>query len=191
MFARTDRLLLRPGWAEDAPDLARAIGDEAIVRNLATAPWPYRMGDAEAFLATERRPHEASFLVFRRTKGTPQLIGGVGLGRNPDGAIELGYWITRPHWGLGYATEASRAVIGIARSSLRLRHLRAHHFLDNPASGRVLEKLGFQRTGIVEPRYSAGRRGIAPARLFALDLSARVETDDALAAVPMRQMIAA
>ena len=51
MFARTERLLLRPGWAEDAPALAAAIADEMIVRNLATAPWPYRLRDAEAFLA--------------------------------------------------------------------------------------------------------------------------------------------
>ncbi len=54
MFARTPRLLLRPGFPEDAPALAVAIADEAIVRNLATAPWPYRMRDAEAFLACPR-----------------------------------------------------------------------------------------------------------------------------------------
>ena len=52
MFARTERLLLRPGWAEDAPALARAIGDEMIVRNLAVVPWPYSLRDAEAFLAS-------------------------------------------------------------------------------------------------------------------------------------------
>ena len=56
MFARTPRLLLRPGFPEDAPALAGAIADEAIVRNLATAPWPYRMRDAEAFLASPRDP---------------------------------------------------------------------------------------------------------------------------------------
>src|SRR4029453_3588759 len=54
MFARTERLLLRPGWAEDAPALARAIADEQVVRNLATAPWPFALEDAEAFLAAPR-----------------------------------------------------------------------------------------------------------------------------------------
>ena len=62
MFARTERLLLRPGWAEDAPELARAIADEQVVRNLATAPWPYRLEDAEAFLAAPRDPVMPSFL---------------------------------------------------------------------------------------------------------------------------------
>ena len=192
MFIRTARLLLRPGWAEDASELARAIGDEAIVRNLASAPWPYRLADAEAFLASDRRPDEFAFLVFRRTHGPPQLIGAAGLGRNPEGATEVGYWIARRHWGLGYATEAARAVIDIAREGLRLPRLRAHHFVDNPASGRVLEKLGFRRTGTVEPRYSAGRRGAAPARLYTLDLcSETAETNESREEVLEPRMIAA
>src|SRR3546814_20009486 len=58
MFARTEILLLRPGWAEDAPALARAIAEEAIVRNLASAPWPYDLAHARAFLDTERRPDD-------------------------------------------------------------------------------------------------------------------------------------
>jgi RimJ/RimL family protein N-acetyltransferase len=171
MFARTERLLLRPGWAEDAPALARAIAEEAIVRNLASAPWPYDIEAARAYLATERTADQASFLVFRRTRGAPQLIGSAGLGRRPDGEIELGYWISRPHWGLGYATEAAGAVIGIARDALRLTRLNAGHFVDNPASGRVLEKLGFKPTGLVAPRFSCGRREAAPCKLFELDLS--------------------
>lgn len=173
MFARTDRLLLRPGWAEDAPALAEAIADEGIVRNLASAPWPYRLADAEAFLATERGPDEAAFLIFRRTAGAPRLIGTAGFGRRPDGSTELGYFISRPHWGLGYATEAARAVIAIARDGLRLKRLHASHFLDNPASGRVLEKVGFRPTGVIAPRYSAGRSESAPCRLYELDFTCK------------------
>ena len=180
MFARTERLLLRPGWAEDAPALARAIGEEAIVRNLASAPWPYDLEAAQAFLATERAPNEASFLIFRRTMGAPQLIGAAGFGKRPGvDEIELGYWIARPHWGLGYATEAGRAIVAIARDGLRLARLGAGHFVDNPASGRVLEKLGFKPTGQVAPRYSCGRRASAPCKLFELKLR-----DDAATAVP-------
>src|SRR5207237_10464377 len=73
MFARTPRLLLRPGFSEDAPALAAAIADQAVVRNLATAPWPYRMRDAEAFLASPRDPVLPSFLIFERTDGAPRL----------------------------------------------------------------------------------------------------------------------
>ena len=98
MFARTERLLLRPGWAEDAPALAQAIADEAIVRNLATAPWPFALRDAEAFLAAPRDPVYPSFLIFERTAAAPALVGACGLGRRPSGAVELGYWIARDSW---------------------------------------------------------------------------------------------
>jgi RimJ/RimL family protein N-acetyltransferase len=180
MFARTERLLLRPGWREDAPALYRAIADERIVRNLASAPWPYRPDHAEAFLATERRPSEPSLLIFRRTAGAPELIGTIGFGRRPDGPLELGYWIARPHWNRGYATEAGKAVVAAARHGLRLKRLGAGHFLDNPASGRVLEKIGFRPTGITLPRHSIGRGAEAPCRLF--ELALREEEPEAMAA---------
>ena len=181
MFARTQRLLLRPGWAEDAPALAQAIGDEMIVRNLATAPWPYRLRDAEAFLAQPRDPVLPTFLVFERTNGAPNLIGSCGLGRRPSGAIEMGYWIARGSWGRGFATEASRALIEIARA-LRLDRLEGSHFIDNPASGRVLEKLGFEPVGITAPRMSCARGREAPSRLLRLALAAEEASDKAMAA---------
>jgi RimJ/RimL family protein N-acetyltransferase len=171
MFVRTERLLLRPGWAEDAPALFRAIRDEGVVRNLATAPWPYAPADAEAFLARDRSPAEPAMLILLRTGAAPELIGGIGFGRKPDGGVELGYWLTRSHWGRGYATEAGRAVIAAGRDSLRLKRVEAGHFLDNPASGRVLEKLGFRPTGAIVPRWSAGRGEIAASRELVLDLA--------------------
>lgn len=174
MFARTERLLLRPGWAEDAPALARAIADEAVVRNLATAPWPYRQEDAEAFIAAPRDPALPSFLITERTGDAPRLIGSCGLGRRPSGAVELGYWIARAHWGQGFATEAGRALIDIARA-LKLPRLEASHFVDNPASGRVLDKLGFVATGLSAERYSCARGGEAMSRLYRLSLMARGE----------------
>ena len=180
MFARTPRLLLRPGWGEDAPALREAIADRRIVRNLAQAPWPYTLADAEAFLARERRPGEPACLVFLRTGAAPRLIGGIGLARNSAGELELGYWLSPPHWGHGFATEAGRAMVAAARDALRAPRLVAGHFLDNPASGRVLAKLGFRPTGAVARRYSAGRGEEAPCRAFALELAA-AETDAASA----------
>jgi RimJ/RimL family protein N-acetyltransferase len=177
MFARTERLTLRPGWIEDAPALYSAIADEGIVRNLATAPWPYRPEDAESFLARDRGAAEASALVFLHTEGRPELIGGVGFGRMPDGRTELGYWLKRDCWGRGYATEAARALLAAARHSLRLKRLEAGHFLDNPASGRVLEKLGFRPTGQIVPRYSVGRGEAAPCRLLTLPLAEDGDAD--------------
>lgn len=163
MFARTSRLLLRPGWAEDAAALASAIADEAIVRNLATAPWPYGLADAQAFLAAGQNDHLPRFLLFARTDGAPVLVGACGLSAHPSGSIELGYWIARAHWGQGFATEAARQLVEIA-NALGLARLDAHFFLDNPQSGRVLEKLGFLPTGITTPRNSCARGGEAPAR---------------------------
>ena len=168
MFARTERLLLRPGWAEDAAPLAAAIGDEAILTKLAKAPSPYRLADAESFLEMERREGDADFLIIARTEGAPRLVGGVGL--QPDGEeLELGYWIARPYWGLGFATEAARAVIDIARHTLKKSRIVSAHFIDNPASGRVLTKLGFKPTGDIVARMCRARGHAVPTKLFSLD----------------------
>jgi RimJ/RimL family protein N-acetyltransferase len=181
MFARTPRLLLRPGFPEDAPALAHAIADEAIVRNLSVVPWPYTVRDAEAFLASPRDPVLPSFLIFERTDGPPRLVGSCGLGRRPSGAVELGYWIARGSWSRGFATEAGRALVAIARA-LALPQLEASHFIDNPASARVLDKLGFESTGLIAPRMNCARGEEVSARLMRLRLSAAAERKAALAA---------
>ena len=172
MFVRTDRLLLRPGWMEDAPALAAAIGEARIVRNLATVPWPYGLADARAYLA-QSAGALPSFLILARTAGKPRLIGGIGFGRTPDDEVELGYWIAGADWNRGYATEAGRAMIDLARKSLRLCRIVAGHFVDNPASGRVLEKLGFTATGERDLRRSAARGEDVAFQGFALDLCAK------------------
>jgi RimJ/RimL family protein N-acetyltransferase len=164
MFARTERLLLRPSWPEDSKALYEAVADEAIVRNLALAPWPYTPRDAADFAAAEDQTHYPNFLLWQRTNAAPRLIGSCGLGKR-DGQAELGYWIARSHWGLGYASEAARAVLSIARA-LGHSHLVSGHFTDNPASGRVLRKIGFRSTGKTEMRHSKARGYSAPCALF-------------------------
>lgn len=160
MFARTPRLLLRPGWMEDAPALAHAIGDVAILRNLTRAPCPYGLDDAREFLSRPQDARLPRLLAFSRTHGAPRLIGGCGVVRGEDGGHELGYWIARPYWGLGFATEAARAVMSMARAN-GVTAIRASHFADNRASGNVLHKLGFRYTGRVEHRFSPAREGQA------------------------------
>ncbi|MBL0769113.1 GNAT family N-acetyltransferase [Sphingopyxis sp. XHP0097] len=183
MFARTERLLLRPGWVEDAPALARAIGDEAVVRNLATAPWPYGETEAQAFLGQPLDPVHPRFLIFARTVGAPRLVGGCGISPDPDGTPEMGYWIARPYWGLGFATEAGRQLVRIARA-MGMPKLTAGHFLDNPASGAVLRKLGFRPTGRIAQRYSLARGGEAACALFE-----EGDGDGSNAVTPMRGRI--
>jgi len=137
------------------------------------------VSDAEAFLAAPLDPVLPTFLIFARTADAPELVGSCGLARRASGRIELGSWIARARWGRGYATEAGRALVEIA-TTLGLGQLEASHFVDNPASGRVLEKLGFVATGIVAPRHSCARGGAAAARLLKLDL--RSDPIEALAA---------
>lgn len=178
MFARTSRLLLRPGWMEDAPALAAAIGDQAIVNKLARAPWPYCRGDAEQFLGMPRDGTLPDFLIFARTRGAPKLAGGIGLTRDENGDVELGYWIARPFWGLGFATEAGMAVLRLADEGLRIGRVVAGHFVDNPASARVLRKLGFVATGRIEPRDCRARGCAVPMAGYTRDARAPFAFDD-------------
>ena len=168
MFVRTERLLLRPGWIEDAAAVQRAISsDPAIARNTARIPWPYTLEDAEAYLRSQQDADNAwSLLIFARTSAAPRLVGGVGL--HPDGEQrEIGYWIARPYWGLGFATEAAAGLLRAARGSLQMTRVSSGHFVDNPASGRVLRKLGFRPTGHVVRRYSVARGGEVDCVLYA------------------------
>lgn len=160
MFIRTRRLFLRPAWPEDAAAVLAGIGDWEIVRNLGRAPWPYTLADAQSYVARDQRNDSgADFLIFARGE-RPQLVGSIGFGwwLGPDHAPEIGYWIARKHWGRGYATEAGEAVLELAFEGYRLSLLAAGHFVDNPASGSVLRKLGFIETGEIVP-YPCAARG--------------------------------
>ena len=173
MFHRSERLLLRPAWPEDWRAVHRAIADEGIVRNLSSVPWPYEAEHARAWCAEAFDPRAPRFLVTLADSG--EVIGCVGFGPLPvadgggDGTMELGYWTARAHWGRGYASEAARAAIEIARMSGHPR-IEAGHFVDNPASGKVLRNAGFLPTGRVEPRHSLARGYAASCVLYRIDL---------------------
>jgi RimJ/RimL family protein N-acetyltransferase len=146
-------------------------------------PWPYRVEDAQRFLSMPRDELLPNLLITERTDGPPRLVGSCSLTRKPSGLVELGYWVARSHWNRGIATEACEALLDIARI-LGLAHVEAAHFLDNPASGRVLEKLGFEPTGITAPRMSCARGTEVPARLMRLTFPANASdgAEEALAA---------
>lgn len=187
MFARTQRLVLRPGWADDAPALAEALGHEQLANKLTQLPWPYGLSDAKAFLARPYNPNAPQMLILLRTAGKPRLIGGIGLNQGAD-ALELGYWIAPDYWGLGFATEASRAMIDIARHALQRPRVLARHFVDNPASANVLRKLGFVRTGKAEARPCTARGGSALTVEYALDFA---DLDAAMPDMAMERRLAA
>lgn len=168
MFHRTQRLLLRPAWPEDWETLLAAIADEGVVRNLARAPWPYRPDDARAFVSRRQDPHFPAFLLTLPEADGARVVGAAGLGE-AEGRAELGYWIARPFWGRGFATEGAGGALEVARL-LGHRQIEAGHYLDNPASGAVLRKLGFRPTGAVRPRACLARGAATPCAIYTLDL---------------------
>ncbi len=169
MFIRSERLFLRPAWPEDWEEMLARIADEAVVMNLARVPWPYSAEDARNFVAQPQDRSLPHFVITLPTSVEPaRMIGGIGLS-DAEGEVELGYWLARDFWGRGYATEASRAVISLART-LGHRQLVSGHFVDNPASGRVLRKVGFQPTGRMRRRYCLARRSEVSSIEHRLDL---------------------
>ena len=164
MFAITPRLLLRPPWPEDAADLYAAANDLRIARNLARLPWPYRPADALHYCQTAAADPLPHLLVVDRQADRPRVLGTCGLDER-EGRIVLGYWIRCDSWNRGYASEAGKALVAIARA-LGHDRLSATHFVDNPASGAVLRKIGFHETGAVEQRWSEGRKAMSPSRHF-------------------------
>ncbi|KQM29055.1 GNAT family acetyltransferase [Sphingomonas sp. Leaf11] len=165
-------MTLRPGWPEDAPALLAAIGHEAVVRNLSRAPWPYTLADAEAFIGTWAGDPGLTFLIFAHDRGRCELIGGIGIGALEGVPHMLGYWLTPAAWGRGYATEAGRAVLDGA-ATLGIGRVVAGHYVDNPASGAVLRRLGFVATGTRSMIRSLGRGMTVETIDYAIDLSDR------------------
>jgi ribosomal-protein-alanine N-acetyltransferase len=147
----TARLRLRPFRAADAPRVSALIDDPDIARNTLTIPHPYPPGLAETWIAGHAQAwREARRAVWAVCLHDGELIGAAGLQLEPaHRRAELGYWIARTHWGRGFATEAVRALVGHAFDELALERVFAHHFPWNPASGRVLEKAGLRREGLL------------------------------------------
>lgn len=146
----TGRLLLRPFDQSDAAEVQRLAGDWVIADTTLNIPHPYQDGMAEEWIATHQPKFEAgklvNFAIILRDTG--DLIGAMGLVINARfQRAGLGYWIGKPHWGQGYCTEAGRAVVDYAFDELNLNRVHSCHLTRNPASGRVMQKLGMVHEG--------------------------------------------
>ena len=137
--------------------LAMLANDYDIVKNTSRMPWPYTAGDARAFVAhaREERALGTEFIYVIVERGQDAPMGSIGLRLN-DGTFEFGYWIGKAFWGQGYATEAAESLLYFAFDDLKAESVWAGWFFDNPASGRVLQKLGCRAAGSVK-RYSIAR----------------------------------
>lgn len=148
---RTERLLLRPLRPGDAERIFVAFNNWEVVRRLAAPPWPYTIEDTRAFVAKRiafrSEPTEALHVIQLANA----VIGGIDCtprSRQQPGAIPvLGYWLAQPFWGRGYMTEAARAFVEALFVSGIGEKIRSGAFVDNSASLRVQEKLGFVRVG--------------------------------------------
>jgi RimJ/RimL family protein N-acetyltransferase len=162
----TKRLALRAPQFEDAKTVAMLANDRRIAENTARIPHPYREADAQNFIAAANKADgDAVFLIALRD-GT--ILGACGITSTQDEAPELGYWLGVAHWGKGFATEALHAVIDYAFTDLSHDALQAGARVTNPASRRVLEKCGFQWTGVGLYRIRAINSS-APIDRFRLD----------------------
>lgn len=148
---KTERLVLRPFELSDAADIQRLAGDRAIADTTLNIPHPYEDGMAEEWIATHLPQFEAGRqVVFAMTLlESGDLIGAIGLTiRQRFQRAEIGYWVGRSYWNQGYCTEAGLAVIKHAFADLNLHRVHAFHLSRNPASGRVMQKLGMTREGL-------------------------------------------
>lgn len=143
---KTARLTLRPFEDRDAADVQRLAGEYEIALNTLTVPHPYPDGAAERWIDFQREELEKGALHnFAIDDG--QLAGSMGLMMKGDGIAEIGYWIGKPFWGRGYASEAAAELIRYGFEECGLHRIFAGYFSRNPASGRILEKLGMQYEG--------------------------------------------
>lgn len=162
----TQRLTLRVPVKADVQRMTAFCADHEIARMTTRMPSPYTRAHAEDFVArcgTQDRSRDNTFAIELADEG---LIGVVGMFTTPEGVVEMGYWIGRPYWGRGYATEAARNALDWARGAWRKRYVTAGHFADNEASGRVLVKAGFLYTGVVHHKPSIARGEPAATRMM-------------------------
>jgi ribosomal-protein-alanine N-acetyltransferase len=142
----TPRLVLRPYTEDDIAELVPLISAREVAATTLRIAHPYTEQHAREFIAATRQGPEMRRSLRKRDDG--KLIGGVGLNINErDQHAELGYWIGVPYWRQGYATEAAQAMLRYGFEELHLHRIFAAHFSNNPASARVLVKLGMLREG--------------------------------------------
>ena len=144
----TARLKMRPYTEADIPELLPLIGTREVAATTLRIAHPYTEQDARDFLALAQEPGKIWLAITLRSDGDGRQIGGIGLRVDDQHQhAELGYWLGVPYWGQGYATEAAREMLRYGFEELALHRIFASHFKHNPASGKILRKLGMRHEG--------------------------------------------
>jgi len=158
---RTKRLVLRPFALSDAADVQRLAGDKAVADMTLNIPHPYLDGVAEQWISTHQTQFDSgeACILAVTLAATGGFIGSISLmiSRRSNRA-ELGYWIGAPYWNKGYCTEAAGAMLDYGFRALALNRVHATHMARNPASGRVMIKLGMKHEGVMRQHAKKGDR---------------------------------
>jgi len=153
----TERLLLRPFDPADAPRVERLAGAREVADTTLHIPHPYPEGGGATWIATHAEgwaKHGQLTLAICERTAPGDMIGAISIGVSwAHSHGELGYWIAREHWSRGFATEDARALVAYAFDELGLHRVQAHHFTRNPASGRVMQKIGMRPEGVHRDAY--------------------------------------
>jgi RimJ/RimL family protein N-acetyltransferase len=148
----TERLALRRPTLADVKAISLLANDRRIAENTRRLPHPYLEDHAVAFVrALANDPRETVFLI--ENNFVP--IGVVGIDWRQPNSPELGYWLGVEHWGQGFGTEAARAVIDFTFEEFEVEHLISGARVANPSSRNILEKCGFQWSGVELHRFEA------------------------------------
>ena len=146
----TERLVLRPFTLEDAPIVQKLAGAREIADTTLNIPHPYPDGAAKKWISTHQKEYEknASAVWAVTLKDSGQLIGCISLtADSKKERAELGYWIAREYWGQGYCTEAAKKVLTYGFRQAKLNRIFAFYLSRNPASGKVMQKIGMKKEG--------------------------------------------
>ncbi len=150
---KTDRLILRAFTASDALMVQFLAGDYEIAKTTLNIPHPYKIEMADSWIASHKQEFQAGRgVVWALVEQDEQeLIGAAGLTITQRfNRAELGYWIGKPYWGQGFATEAARRVLEYGFMELKMNKIYATHMTLNPASGRVMQKIGMEKEGFLK-----------------------------------------
>jgi ribosomal-protein-alanine N-acetyltransferase len=148
---KSQRLVLRPLALEDAPIVERLAGEKDVASTTRLIPHPYPPGMAEKWINSLPELYQrAEMINWGISLNGGPLLGSIRLTLNPaDNHAELGYWVGKPFWNNGYCTEAARIVVSYGFDRLDLERIYANYMARNPASGRVLTKLGMIQEGLL------------------------------------------
>ncbi|MGN7756225.1 GNAT family N-acetyltransferase [Chryseobacterium sp. 22532] len=147
----TERLILSQLKEEDLPFVTEYLQDKIFSDVTSNIPYPYTGEHAKFWMKMSRESFENNTgytFAVRNKEG--QILGAIGLHDRDDDKAELGYWMGKPFWNKGYITEAATALIDFGFNELQINKIYATYFLDNPASGRIMEKIGMEKEALLK-----------------------------------------